>query len=394
MTLKETLAAHHISAGELGKALTQSMGRLAGQPYSRPAMAQLINHGVFPKSTPETELKQQINDFLTRQGVAEAEIATLWESAATDTPDQPENDLMLPKKEELTQAAKKHFKFRHDPFGDVEDDSQMFLPPQVLDAKESLLDVMKHGGFMALVGESGAGKSTLLDDCEEHIRHFNLPIALIKPPITGMDTTKDRGAPMKARAILLMILDAIAPHARRYAELPRLTAEVIRQLSERKIVHQQFCLVIDDAHRLNGHTLNHLKDFYEFKMGRKRLLGIILLGQPELAQRLDPHNPDVVQITQRCRLEILPPLLDAATIQAYLDTRLRAVGSSAEAVFAPDAYEAIRAKLAGVVTGAGRKAIAVDRAYPLAINNTVTHALNRVAQVMDDVVDGQAIRGL
>jgi len=393
--LKQILISHRINPGQLGLALTQTGGRFQGQPFSRPAMAQLINHGVFPKSTPEAELKQQIEDFLTRQGISPAELETLWKPVTADTPEPTtkEDNPMLPVKDELKQQALRHFGLLRDPFGDVEDDSQMYLSPQVLDAKESLLDVMKHGGFMALVGESGAGKSTLLEDCEEYIRAHSLPVTLIKPPITGMDIDKDKGSPLRARSILLMILDAVAPNARRYQELPRLTAEVIRQLSERK-TDQSFCLVIDDAHRLGGHTLNHLKDFYEFKMGRKRLLGIVLMGQPKLGQRLDPHNPDVVQITQRCKVEVLPPLMDAMSIKAYLDTRLKLVGMSASTIFADDAYDAIRAKLAGVVHGAARKSVTIEQAYPLAINNTVIRAINLVAKVMDDKVDAQAIKGV
>jgi len=395
MQLKTILTGHGINAADLGAALLQTGGRLKGQPFSRSAMCQLINHGVFPKSTPEDELKRQIDGFLTRQGVSPAELATLWPAAvATDTPEPTtkEDKTMLPTKEELTQAARQHFKLLRDPFGDVEHDSQMHLSPQVLDAKESLLDTMKHGGFMALVGESGAGKSTLLEDCEEHIRAHSLPVTLIKPPITGMDVDKEKGSPLRARSILLMILDAVAPTARRYAELPRLTAEVVRQLSERH-GEQSFCLVIDDAHRLGGHTLNHLKDFYEFKMGRKRLLGIVLLGQPKLGQRLDPHNPDVVQVTQRCKVEYLPPLLDATAIKGYLDTRLKAVGQSADHVFAADAFEAIRAKLAHVAHGAARKTVTIEQAYPLAVNNTVIRAMNLTAKIMDDKVDAAAIKG-
>jgi len=394
MALKDTLTAHRITPSQLGLALKQRDGRFQGQAYSRSAMAQLLNHGVLPKSTPETDLKRQIEDFLTRQGVSPAELATLWPTAATASTEETtkEHEAMLPTKEELTQTARRHFNLLRDPFGDVEDDSQMYLSPQVLDARESLLDIMKHGGFMALVGESGAGKSTLLEDCEEHIRAHALPVTLIKPPITGMDTDKDKGSPLRARSILLMILDAVAPHSRRYQELPRLTAEVIRQLSERKS-DQSFCLVIDDAHRLGGHTLNHLKDFYEFKMGRKRLLGIVLMGQPKLGQRLDPHNPDVVQITQRCKVEVLPPLLDATSIKAYLDTRLKLVGMAGDSIFADDAYEAIRTKLAGVVQGAARKAVTIEQAYPLAINNTVIRAMNLTAKIMDDKVGAHAIKG-
>lgn len=395
--LKTLMAQLGVTAAELAAALRQTGGRRRGQPFSRPAVSHIVNHGQFPRTTPAAEVRRQIGEFLAGRGATPESLEGLWPAAATagqgrktKRTEKTQEATMLPKKSNLSQAALKHFQLRGQPFGDVEHDGQMYLGPAHRYARESLLEGMRGGGFKALVGESGSGKTTLLEECEEHIRRHGLGVALIRPPIVGMDRDTARGAPLRARSILMHILDAIAPESKRPQDLPRLTARAQRELAERQS-GRRHCLVIDDAHRLNGHTLCHLKDFYELKLGRQRLLGIVLLGQPHLAARLDPANYELIQISQRCEVLALPPLCD--DLPDYLQTRLAAAGSSARQVFAEDAYAALAQRLTGASPPAGRgKPAAVNLAYPLAVNNLAAAAMNLAAEFGAPAVTAEIVQ--
>lgn len=395
MNLRETLSRHNIGPAELGRALTQQGGRNAGRPFGISAMSLLINHGKFPAATPEEAIKKQIEGYLEGRGIPLAEIEGLWAVAATaaqgeENTTSVEDTDMLPRKSGLSLQARKHFKLMNSPLGDVERDEDMFLSPNIRYAREALMGAMRNGGFLAMVGESGAGKTTLIVECEEQIRRNALPVTLIRPPIIGMDIDSDKGAPLKARNILNFIMDVIDPSAKRQANLTGFAWGVQRALAERHAQGQRFALVIDDAHRLHKFTMNHLKDFYEIKSGRARLLSIILMGQPALANRLDPLNPDVVQITQRCELLTLSPLGD--DLQAYLEARFTAAGLTLAGVFAPDAVDALRARLATTQSAGGRRQVAVDLTYPLAVNNLVTACMNLAAELGVPQVNGDVVR--
>ena len=378
--LKTLLHQHGITTTDLAKAVRQTGGSRRGQPLGRSAMSRLINHHEFPKTTPEAEVKQQIAAFLQTRGIAPENLERLWAEVAPPTHGNEtttEEDIMLPKKSNLSPVALSHFGLRKAPFGDVESDADMYLGPHTRYAREALLEAMRNGGFKALVGESGSGKTTLAEECEEQIRRNDLGITLIRPPIVGMDTDQSKGAPLKARSILMHIMDVISPDSKRPQDLPRFTSLVQRELAARQ-ASQRYCLVIDDAHRLHKNTLCHLKDFYELKLGRQRLLGIVLLGQPDLATRLDPANYEMIQISQRCEIVSLPPLAD--DLPDYLAARFAAVGAAAANVLADDAYESIRVRLTGTGNGSGRKPTAINVAYPLAVNNLVTSAMNLAAE--------------
>lgn len=395
MQLRETLTRYGIGYTELGQALTQATGSGAGKPYGIAAMSRLINHKEWPKATPKEALQQQIEAYLTARGVPGAEIEVLWTAGGAaaqgdqTTPNKREGNPMLPRKSSLSPQAKKHFKLLANPLGDVERDEDMVLTPDLRYAREALMGAARNGGFVALVGESGSGKSTLWEECEEQIRRNQYPITVIRPPIVGMDIEATKGTPLRARNILHFLMDAVDRDAKRQSSLSWFTVTVQQALAARHAEGRRFVLVIDDAHRLNKHTMNHLKDFYELKSGRARLLSIILLGQLPLANRLDPLNPEIIQITQRCELLMLRPLGD--NLQAYLESRLAAAGLEYSALFAADAVDAIRERLS-TREGTGRKQHTLDQTYPLAVNNLVVAALNLAAELGSAQVTADVVR--
>ena len=137
-------------------------------------------------------------------------------------------------------------------------------------------------------------------------------------------------------------------------------------------------------------TLKHLKRFLEIKQGLGRLLGICLVGQPELLTLLSDKSPEVREVVQRCEIVELMPLDN--DLEAYLKHKFERMAIAAADVLADDAYDALRARLIRVPRG-GSAADAISLCYPLVVNNLVARAMNAAAAAGWPKVDGQVIGG-
>ncbi len=122
----------------------------------------------------------------------------------------------------------------------------------------------------------------------------------------------------------------------------------------------------------------------------QRLLGVALIAQPELRERLNSQNPEVREVMQRCEVVELEALDN--DLEGYLRSKLVRLGLRFEDVFATDAADAIRARLLHVQRG-GRAQDARSICYPLVVNNLVSRAMNAAARAGWPKVDAQVIAG-
>lgn len=97
-------------------------------------------------------------------------------------------------------------------------------------------------------------------------------------------------------------------------------------------VDRKAVLYIDDAHFCNTSVLRQLKTFFEEKVGRYRLLAIILVGIPDLKPKLAAFP----EIGNRIRILDVPPV----SVEEYLTFKLRRVGSAREKLFDNGGWEA------------------------------------------------------
>ena len=129
-------------------------------------------------------------------------------------------------------------------------------------------------------------------------------------------------------------------------------------------------LMIEEAHDLGVKTLKSLKRFWELEDGFKRLLAIILIGQPELKLKLDERtNYEAREVIRRCEVAELVPL--DRNLEGYLELKFKRVGKALAEVFEADAFDMIRRRLIERRHGV----------YPLVVNNLVTKAMNTCAEI-------------
>ena len=362
---------------------------------SRPMMSQIINHGQWPKKNAD-DLRTRISRFLQQKGAdIPASLLQPQDTAPALNPvdNERKDDDMLLRNANLTQAAKQHFGLPRSPFVDeIKDASDVFATPDIKYVREGMLQTALYGGFIAVVGESGAGKTTLREDLSDRLARENRPVIMIEPYVLAMEDNDIKGKTLKSSHIAEAILESVAPGTNPKRSPEARFRQVHRALQESAKAGNKHVLIIEEAHGMPIPTLKHLKRFFELKNGFERLLGIILIGQTELAQKLSENNPHVREVVQRCELLTLQPLEDGRLAQ-YLKFKFARVGKDIQDVLDESAIEAIAERL----TVRTRSRVGIETSillYPLAVNNLVSAAMNEAASLLQERVTGDTVRGV
>ena len=254
------------------------------------------------------------------------------------------------------------------------------------------MQAAKGGRFVAVVGESGAGKTTIQTDLEDRIERDRLPIIVIKPWVLGMEDSDSKGKTLKSTDILASIVTTLDPLATMPQTLQARSNKARDLLSKSAEAGFSHLLVIEEAHSMPEATLKHLKRLHEMRLGRKPLLGILLLGQTELGLKLDPRRANLREVTQRCEVVQLLPL--DGDLQSYLTHRAKTAGRELGEFIDASGLEEIRARLTISRPGSGGKVRSTSLLYPLAVNNLLTAALNTAAELGAPVATRDVVRAV
>ncbi|MBR8089765.1 AAA family ATPase [Burkholderia cenocepacia] len=402
LVLKSVLQRASIKQAELAEHLN----------LSQAAVAQIVNHGVWPRSLDDLDLRERILDYLENKGVSDAGSGVFDEvqkvggpsDVLADTTGHPisqpnsntdlnQEESMLLRKQVLAPATRKHFGLFRDPFADdIQSHEDMFVSPDIRYVREAMFQTAKHGGLLAVVAESGGGKTTLMRDLEDRVMRESHPIIVIKPYVLAMEDNDQKGKTLKATHIAEAIMAAVAPLEKVKSSPEARFAQLHKALKESHAAGYQHCLVIDEAHALPIATLKHLKRFFELEMGFKKLLSIILIGQPELKVKLSERNQDVREVVQRCEMVELVPL-DGSRLDEYLRFKFGRLDKPVGDVIDASGVDALRARLTMTSTRRDR-AETVSLLYPLAVGNLLTAAMNLAAGLGVPVVNADVIKGV
>lgn len=366
--------------------LALSQSQLAAHVSLSPAtIAQLINHSYWPRAAKQYGLRDNITKFLKRNGATEEQIAVAFEKetppqVSAVAPEQQhspvnEDEHMSIRKQILHPQTLRHFKLPGNPFDEVASSDEFYVNEQLRYTRAQLLDACKRGGFVAVVGESGSGKTTLRRDLQERVQREDLPIQIIRPYVVGMEPDDVKGKTLKASAILDAIMATIAPHEPLRASSDARYRQLENRLKESHRAGTRHAVLIEEAHAMPKATLRHLKRFVELEDGFSRLLSVILLGQNELAEKLDTRDPSVREVVQRCEIITLPPL--GEHLEDYLRFRLKRFGVDLAKIVTADGLQALRERLSPPVP---RGHIERSFLYPLAVHNLLTAAMNLAAE--------------
>lgn len=308
------------------------------------------------------------------------------EVPATETTE--EKTMLLPK-QTLSAAARKKFGLFTNPFGgDVTSDAEMFVNGEINFVREAAWQAAVGGRLVAIVGESGAGKTTILDDLKEQVLKEHKPLVFVEPSVDGMEDSDTRGKSIKVAGIQTAIILTLDPNASVAQTDEKRARQVKRMLEESTTAGRSHLLIIEEAHSLPIPTLKHLKRLHErLRLGRRPMLGILLLGHPELEDKLNRF--DAREVMQRCEVARLCPL--GADLSAYLQFRASNAGRKLEEFISADGVDELKTRL---TISAGDKNAPVSLLYPLNVNNWMAAALNTAAGLGAPRVDRDVVRAV
>lgn len=342
---------------------------------SAATISQIANHGQWPKRN-AAALRGRLQDFFKNEGLA----VTLPTNTAKPNPQNDEDDIMLLRKSTITQTARQHFALARDPFHEeIASGDDVFASPDIRYVREAMYQTATQGGFVAVVGESGAGKSTLREDLHDRIERDGRPVIIIEPYVLAMEDNDIKGKTLKAAHIAEAILEAVSPGTSPKRSPEARFRQVHHALQESHRTGNRHVLIIEEAHGMPIPTLKHLKRFFELKSGFARLIGIVLIGQTELGQKLSENNPSVREVVQRCELVTLQPLTDGR-LQQYLKFKFERAGKALADIMDDSALDAITERL--TVRSRTKNGLSqTSLLYPLAVNNLTSAALNEAAEL-------------
>lgn len=222
---------------------------------------------------------------------------------------------------------KEYFGFSDLPFSIAPDPRYLYMSTQHREALAHLLyGVNSNGGFVLLTGEVGTGKTTVCRCLLEQMPG-NVDVAFIINPKLGVDE------------LLASICDELGiqyPEGNKSIKVfvDRINSYLLDVYSKgRKTV-----LIIEEAQNLSDEVLEQLRLLTNLETNERKLLQIIMIGQPELMEKLSRDS--MRQLSQRivARYHIGP--LSEKEVNAYVNHRLSVAGYR-DRLFTPNAIRVL-----------------------------------------------------
>lgn len=276
------------------------------------------------------------------------------------------------------------FGLRHAPFSIAPDPRYLFMSERHREALAHLLyGLDAGGGFVLLTGEVGAGKTTVcrcfLEQIPAHCNvayifnpkltvgellrsicdEFGVPH---KPTVPGVETVKDYIDPLNA--------SLLAAHG----------------------AGRNNVLIIDEAQNLSADVLEQLRLLTNLETSERKLLQIILIGQPEL--RAMVASPSLEQLAQRVIARFHLDALSPEETQQYIAHRLAVAGLNGPQPFSRRAIRRVHVLSRGVPR---RINLLCDRAllgaYAAGVREVSVAIVNRAAREVFDAPASAAAAG-
>jgi len=195
------------------------------------------------------------------------------------------------------------------------------------------------GGFVLLTGEIGAGKTTVCRAFLEQLPAHCAVAYIFNPRLTAAE-------------LLQAVCDEFGIHTPAAASLKQLVDALNAFLLQAHAEGRQGVLIIDEAQSLSADVLEQLRLLTNLETAERKLLQIVLIGQPELRSML--ARPDLEQLAQRVIARYHLPALDRAQTAQYVQHRWavavarRADGGAVALPFEPAALRRVHRLTRGV----------------------------------------------
>jgi type II secretory pathway predicted ATPase ExeA len=228
-----------------------------------------------------------------------------------------------------------HFGLRQAPFNITPDPSFLYLSPSHREGLAQLsYGIRARKGFVVLTGEVGTGKTTLIHALLNDL-NGSCQTALI------FSTIVSPGDLLRSVCEEFGLVEPKRPLQEIHDYLVCLNEFLLE--SYRK--GENCTLIIDEAQNLSPEVLESIRLLSNFETSKDKLLQILLVGQPELAVRL--NSPELRQLKQRVMLRHQLRALSLQECCEYVANRLKVAGGE-RSIFTVNAVESIYSYSGGI----------------------------------------------
>jgi general secretion pathway protein A len=230
------------------------------------------------------------------------------------------------------------FGLKQQPFSLAPDPRYLYMSKRHREALAHLLyGVGGGGGFVLLSGEIGAGKTTVCRCFLEQIPKRCNVAYIFNPKLTVMELLKTICDEFH---IPPLADDGPAPTVKTYVDA------LNGFLLQTHAVGQNNVLIIDEAQMLSADVLEQLRLLTNLETNERKLLQIVLIGQPELRTMLE--RPDLEQLAQRVIARFHLNALSTKETEHYIRHRLSVAGMTRAIPFDHKALQRIHEITRGV----------------------------------------------
>jgi len=333
---------------------------------NKPMVCQIKNHGIWPVHKDHSEIKSRIESVLKNHGVADERIAEIWDEEhhhdQAQNQDQTKNkkkNILMGGPKMLQEVVLQKVGLSKDPFTqELNDISDVFDAKPQMFIFQKMVDAAENRKILGVWGEVGSGKTTLKTLFLEQLRQKRN--FLVSEPLINQ---KERLTPS---GLIGSIIQDVLYGAGTIGNTGRLRAPRSLEAKSRFLRYHltakrtqgiRTVLIIDDAHDLTLDALKSLKRLHELQDGFKKLLSIILIGQPELNSLIKDYS--IREVTARIDMAYMAPI--DGMFDNYLRWKIEHADGGVEKIFAPDALHEMKHK--------------ITNATPLSINVLASHVI-------------------
>jgi type II secretory pathway predicted ATPase ExeA len=228
-----------------------------------------------------------------------------------------------------------HFGLSQAPFNITPDPSFLYLSASHREGLAQLsYGIRARKGFVVLTGEVGTGKTTLihalLNDLNGSAQTALIFSTIVSPADLLRSVCEEFGL-VEPKRPLQDIHDYLV-------SLNEFLLESYRK-------GENCALIIDESQNLSAEVLESIRLLSNFETSKDKLLQILLVGQPELAVRL--NSPELRQLKQRVMLRHHLRALSQQECCEYVSNRLKVAGGDRQ-IFTPNALESIHTYSGGI----------------------------------------------
>ena len=216
----------------------------------------------------------------------------------------------------------KFYGFSEKPFELTPDPKFLYLSPSHREALASMIyGINERRGFISITGEVGTGKTTLIYTLLSNLSEKVKPIFIYHTTITFEEF------------LAKILLDLkVSLHEEDKTSLLLKLSDYLRI---KMAPEETLAIIIDEGQNLPQETLEEFRMLSNVETSKTKLLQILLVGQPELKEKL--NSKELRQLKQRIGLRRSLQPLNPQECREYIEHRLNLVGSSTSKVLTSDA---------------------------------------------------------